>query len=318
MPSPIAFDRDHTVTYGVLDNPAPGIRRMTAPNASPFTFQGTNTYVVGTGDVAIIDPGPAIQEHIDALLQALRHETITHILVTHTHSDHSPGCALLQQQVDAPTYAMGPHGMSLRDQGLTADEGGDFDFQPDFLLQDQQRLSGDSWQLECVFTPGHTSNHVCFADLQTQALYSGDHVMGWSTSIVSPPDGNMGDYMRSLTRLASRDDRVFWPGHGGPIDQPGVMVQAFIEHRLAREQQILACLAHEALTLSELVPLVYHDIDSTLYPAAARSLMACVVYLTEQQLVAIEAPSSGIALTLSDLDDPSSVNQIANAKIYRI
>lgn len=302
MADKIQFDRDHTVEYGRLETVAPGLRRITAPNPSPFTFRGTNTYVVGTGEVAVVDPGPAIPEHIDALLSELQGESVSHVLVTHTHSDHSPACALLQSRVKAPTYAAGPHGMSLREQGLSSDEGGDFDFQPDIVLSDGEILQGQDWKLECVFAPGHTSNHVCFAEPQQGYLLSGDHVMGWSTSIVSPPDGNMGDYMRSLDRLLVRDDQVYWPGHGGPVRHPLTMVNAFIAHRKAREQQVLEYLAATPATLAEMVPVIYRELDPRLFPAAERSLLACVLYLLEQQQIVVETDSAAATSSAATTD----------------
>lgn len=285
MTHAIPFNRSHETEYGVLETLAPGLRRMTAPNPSPFTFRGTGTYVVGSGEVAVIDPGPAISEHVDALVAALSGERITHILVTHTHVDHSPACALLQRQIDAPTYALGPHGMGRLAADLVSDEGGDTDFKPDVTLVDGQIVQGKDWSLECIHTPGHTSNHVCFGDNTNKALFSGDHVMGWSTSIVSPPDGDMGDYMRSLDRLLARDDEIYWPCHGGPIVNPKAYVKAFIAHRESREQQVLACLRHGQNTIQAMLPIIYDGLAPSLYPAAERSVLATIIFLMEKGLV---------------------------------
>lgn len=282
MTSPIPFNREHDVRYGELETLTPSLRRMTANNPSAFTFRGTGTYIVGKGEVAVIDPGPALQDHVDALVASLGGETITHILVTHTHVDHSPACALLQQVVDAPTYALGPHGMGRLPDNLAADEGGDFAFRPDVTLVDGQFVEGKDWRLECIHTPGHTSNHLCFGDNDNKALFSGDHVMGWSTSIVSPPDGNMGDYMRSLQRLLARDDDVYWPCHGGPIYRPQEFVRAFIAHREAREQQVLECLRDGPKTIQTMLPTIYPDLALALYPAAHRSILATINYLVEK------------------------------------
>lgn len=282
MPEPILFNREHEVSYGELETLTPTLRRITASNPSAFTFYGTGTYVVGKGEVAIIDPGPALPEHIDALLDSLVGETITHILVTHTHVDHSPGCALLQQKVDAPTYALGPHGMGRIAADQLSDEGGDMDFKPDVTLIDGQMIHGKAWSLECIHTPGHTSNHACFADNKNKALFSGDHVMGWSTSIVSPPDGDMGDYMRSLRRLLSRDDEIYWPCHGGPILNPQPFVSAFIAHREAREQQVLDCLRDGPKRIPAMLPDIYQDLSPSLYPAAERSVLATILHLIEK------------------------------------
>ncbi|MEZ5597687.1 MAG: MBL fold metallo-hydrolase [Pseudomonadales bacterium] len=183
----IPFRRELTFKYGQVDTVAPGVRRVIANNPSPFTLHGTGTYIIGQGNVAVIDPGPADATHIANLLAAIPGETISHVLVTHTHMDHSPGCALLRQHSDAPTYGFGPHGAGKIAMGIDVEEGGDMEFAPDHKVVHGQIIDGDGWSIECVYTPGHTSNHLCFQLRSSRSLFTGDHVMGWSTSIISPP-----------------------------------------------------------------------------------------------------------------------------------
>lgn len=288
MTDDISFNRDHSFVYGQLETVAPGLRRITANNPSMFTFHGTGTYVIGEGNVAVIDPGPLIPEHVDALVAGLGAERISHVLVTHTHQDHSPACRLLRQHSDAPTYGYGPHGQGKFERGVMIEEGGDMDFVPDVVVRDGDVIQGDGFTVECVYTPGHTSNHVCFSWREGNALFSGDHVMGWSTSIVSPPDGDMGDYMQSLEKLLDRDEAVYWPTHGSAITKPRSYVRGFIAHRRLREQQVLDCIARGQHDIDAMVPVMYKSIDRRLYPAAARSVFATVVLLVEQERVFVD------------------------------
>ncbi|MCY4214447.1 MAG: MBL fold metallo-hydrolase [Gammaproteobacteria bacterium] len=274
MATSIPFRRDLDFSYGEVSEIAPGIRRVIAENPSPFTLYGTGTYILGRGEVAVIDPGPADGAHIAKLLEALEGEVISHILITHTHMDHSPGCRLLQAHTDAKSYAYGPHGAGKLEQGVPVEEGGDMAFEPDELVRDGDVLAGGDWSVECVYTPGHTSNHMCYQLRESKALFTGDHVMGWSTSIISPPDGDMGAYMASLDRLLERDDAVYWPTHGPCIDDPKPHVRAFIEHRLARERQIIACVGKGVHRIEEMVPIMYAELPEFMYPAAARSVLA--------------------------------------------
>ena len=279
MATSIPFRRELDFSYGEVSEVAPGIRRVIAENPSPFTLYGTGTYILGRGEVAVIDPGPADGAHIAKLLEALEGETISHILVTHTHMDHSPGCRLLQAHTKAKTYAYGPHGAGKLEQGVPVEEGGDMAFEPDELVRDGDVLSGGDWSVECVYTPGHTSNHMCYQLRESRALFTGDHVMGWSTSIISPPDGDMGAYIASLERLLERDDAVYWPTHGPCIDDPKPHVRAFIEHRLARERQILDCVGQGVHRIEDMVPLMYTELPEYMYPAAARSVLASMEHL---------------------------------------
>ena len=278
----IPFRRDLDFEYGVSAAVSPNIRRVVANNPSPFTLYGTGTYILGHGNVAVVDPGPADPAHIEAVLAATRGETITHLLVTHTHADHSPGCALLRESCDAPAYGYGPHGAGKLEEGVVVEEGGDMDFDPDVQVRHGQVIEGDGWSVECVYTPGHTSNHVCYQLREERALFSGDHVMGWSTSIVSPPDGDMENYMASLDLLLRRDDALYWPTHGPAITAPKPHVEAFIAHRIEREEQIKACLADGVPRIREMVPTMYADLPEFMYPAAARSVFAAMVYLVQR------------------------------------
>ena len=275
----IPFRRELNFTYGEVAEVAPGIRRIVAENPSPFTLYGTGTYIVGRGEVAVIDPGPADPAHISLLLEGLEGESISHILVTHTHTDHSPGCRLLQEHTDAKTYAYGPHGSGKLEQGVPVEEGGDMDFQPDQLVCDGEILEGGDWSIKCVHTPGHTSNHMCYQLRERKALFTGDHVMGWSTSIISPPDGDMGAYIASLQKLLERDDAVYWPTHGPSIEDPKPHVRGFIAHRRRREEQILDCIGRGVHQIQDMVPLIYTELPEFMYPAAARSVLASVVHL---------------------------------------
>ena len=279
MATQIPFHRDLKFAYGEVDDVGPQIRRVIAHNPSPFTLYGTGTYILGRGEVAVIDPGPADVAHIDAILEATRGEQITHILVTHTHLDHSPGCALLKARCDAESYAYGPHGAGKLEEGVPVEEGGDMLFKPDVLVRDGDVVQGSNWSAECVYTPGHTSNHMCFQLRESKALFTGDHVMGWSTSIISPPDGDMAAYMRSLERLLARDDAVYWPTHGPRVDDPKALVRAFIDHRREREQQILECVGRGIERIRDMVPVMYTTTPEFMYPAAARSVLAAVEYL---------------------------------------
>ena len=284
----IPFRREVDFEYGEADEVAPGIRRVVARNPSPFTLHGTGTYILGRGQVAVIDPGPADPAHIQAILDATAGETISHMLVTHTHMDHSPGCRLLAAHCDAKTYAFGSHGAGKIAAGVVVEEGGDMDFEPDVVVRDGDVIDGDDWSVACVHTPGHTSNHMCYAVAKDRVLFSGDHVMGWSTSVISPPDGDMADYMSSLAGLLTRDDNVYWPTHGPPIEDPKPHVRAFIEHRREREREVLECLANGATRIAEMVPTMYANVPTYLHAAAARSVFATMALLVDRGDVACD------------------------------
>ncbi|HEX6843111.1 MAG TPA: MBL fold metallo-hydrolase [Stellaceae bacterium] len=294
MATEIPFRRDIEIEYGAAATLTPLIRRVVARNPSPFTFKGTGTYIVGRGQVAVIDPGPDITAHIDALLAALDGETVTHILITHTHLDHSPAAAAIQQATGARTYGFGAHGSGRAEDttgvGGVTEEGGDHAFKPDIVMRDGDAVEGPGWRLAAVHTPGHTSNHLCFALPEERTLFSGDHVMGWSTSVIAPPDGDMAAYMRSLAKLLQRDDRVYWPTHGPSIPDPKPFVRAFIAHRHERAQAILDRLAQGDEAIPAIVARVYVGLDPRLKGAAARSVLAHLVELVESGKVAADGP----------------------------
>ena len=284
----IPYRRDIEFEYGKVAEVSPAIRRVIARNPSPFTFYGTGTYIVGRGRVAVVDPGPSDEAHVEAILRATAGETITHMLVTHTHMDHSPGCRLLAAHTDAPTYGYGRHGAGKIATGIQVEEGGDMDFKPDVTVRGGDVIEGDGWSVECVYTPGHTSNHICYALREERALFSGDHVMGWSTSVISPPDGDMSNYMASLEALLDRDDVVYWPTHGPAITEPKPHVRAFIEHRREREAQIRDCLASGLGRIADMVPMMYADISLQWHAAAARSVFATMALLVARGEVACD------------------------------
>jgi glyoxylase-like metal-dependent hydrolase (beta-lactamase superfamily II) len=277
------FLRDDTLPHGAAEEAAPLVRRIVCPNPGPFTFRGTNTYLVGRGEVTVIDPGPEDAAHLSAILGATEAERITRILVSHTHRDHSPGAAALARATGAPSLGFGPHLTPPEAGG----EGGDHAFRPDIVLPDGAAVEGGEWRLTALHTPGHCANHLCFA-LETArgggVLFSADHVMSWSTSIVSPPDGDMAAYMASLARIAAREDRLYLPGHGPPLPEPAPFVAALAAHRREREARVREALrAARRATAAELVPAAYGpELDPRLAPAAARSLLAHLIKLAAE------------------------------------
>ena len=273
----IPFVRELDFTYGEAAQVSPLVRRVVARNPSVFTFHGTGTYIVGRGAVAVIDAGPDLAEHVDAVLNAVRGETVTHLVVTHTHIDHSPATRRLKAATGAPTYGYGPHGGARP----AAEGGADRDFTPDHRLADGAVLAGAGWTLEAVHTPGHTSNHLCFLLAEERALFSGDHVMGWSTTVVSPPDGDMGAYMASLRKLMAREIETYWPTHGAPIPEPARYVRRLHDHRRRREAEILASIGADGMTIPEIVAKLYRGLDQRLHKAAARTVLAHLIHLVE-------------------------------------
>jgi glyoxylase-like metal-dependent hydrolase (beta-lactamase superfamily II) len=275
----LPLNREFTPRYGEVEHVAPGVRRVLARNPNPFTFHGTGTYLIGHGKVAVVDPGPLLEEHVAALLAAVAGETVTHILITHTHGDHSPAAAPLKRATGAPTFGFGPHGAGRLIDGIEVEEGGDRDFVPDVVVTDGDVIAGDGWEVECVHTPGHTSNHLCFAYREPSALFCGDHVMGWSTTVIVPPDGDMAEYFASLEKLRQRNDLVYYPTHGAPLKSPQAFVAGLIAHRHARERQIEACIAAGVEGLTEMVRVIYSEVDPRLHPAAAMSVRAHLAHL---------------------------------------
>ena len=281
----IPFLRDDSAVVGQVQQVAPGVRRLLCGNSGPFTWRGTNTYLIGPGDgrggVAVLDPGPEDAAHLAAILRAVSGETVTHILVSHTHRDHSPGAAALAEATGAPTLGFGPH--------MTQGHGGDEVFNPAIRLRDGEVISGDGWQLTALHTPGHCANHLAFAMEETGVLFSADHVMSWSSTVVSPPDGNMRDYMNSLAKLRAREgrDTLYLPGHGPPLPEPMPFIDALATHRRRREARVVAALRELGrATAPGLVGPVYGPMDPKLTGAAGRSLLANLVMLEEDGVVA--------------------------------
>jgi glyoxylase-like metal-dependent hydrolase (beta-lactamase superfamily II) len=271
---------------GLVERPHGLVRRVLAPNPSAFTYTGTQSFIVGEGEVAVIDPGPDDPAHVAALLAALAGEQVAAILCTHTHRDHSPASRALAAATGAPIVGCAP--LAIEDEGPRADDSFDFAYAPDRVLADGEALQGRGWTLQAVATPGHTSNHLCFALAGTGILFTGDHVMGWSTTIVSPPDGDMAAYMASLDLLLTRDDDVYYPAHGPAIGRPRAHVTQLIEHRRMRERQILEALGGGGSSVSAMVPVLYKDVDPRLHPAAARSVLAHLIALESSGAVRSE------------------------------
>ncbi|MDB5413468.1 MAG: fold metallo-hydrolase [Rubritepida sp.] len=282
----IPFLRDDTLVHGEVEQIAPGVRRVLCNNPSAFTFRGTNTYLIGGGDsVAVLDPGPVNEAHLAAILAATSGERITHILISHTHRDHSPGAAPLKSITGARTYGYGPH-------ATPGVEGGDHDFVPDVKLDDGVPLDGGDWRVTPIFTPGHCGNHLCFALEGTGILFSADHVMSWSTSVISPPDGNMRAYMASLGKLRAREglDRLYLPGHGPKLPDPMPFLDGLALHRQKREARIVAALReHGPIAVPALVGHVYGPLDLKLVGAAGRSLLAQLLMMEEDGEAACES-----------------------------
>jgi glyoxylase-like metal-dependent hydrolase (beta-lactamase superfamily II) len=285
------------VRYGTAEQMSPLIRRVIAENPSKFTYRGTGTYIVGHGDVVVIDPGPRLDAHRDALDAALDGERVRAILVTHCHSDHSPLAAWLREQTGAPTIAFGPHPrpepgtdpIDQPDDDVEIEESTDYDFRPDVVAGDGDTVDAvPGATFTAVHTPGHTSNHMCWALGEESALFTGDHVMGWSTTVVSPPDGNMAAYIESLRRVAGRNDAVLWPTHGPPRRDAETYVTALIEHRLERERGVLEQVRAGRATIPEIVEVLYADVREELHKPAGRSVWAHLEHLVDQGLVEVD------------------------------
>lgn len=285
------FNRAFAEKPGVLTRVSPLIRRIIAPNPGPFTFTGTCTYIVGNGRVAVIDPGPMDASHIENIVAQLGDETIEAILVTHTHKDHSPGAKALKELTDAPILGCAPHSASRQlHAGEAPLEGADRNYVPDRALADGESFKGEGFTLTAVATPGHTANHLCFALAEENALFSGDHVMAWSSTVVIPPDGSMRDYMNSLEILRQRPEGIFWPGHGGPVLQPQRFVRALHHHRRMREVSILNRLEAGDTTIPQIVAAIYENLDPRLVAGAAMSVLAHLEDMVARGTVVSDAP----------------------------
>ena len=292
----IPFLTESAVDYGVVVEMAPGLRRVMANNPSKFTYRGTGTYIVGKGRVAIVDPGPDDADHIDAVLAAVDGERVEALLITHTHRDHSPASRAVAEATGAPAYGFGPHPAADSDDGKS-EERGDIDFSPDSAVTHGEVVEGPGWSFECLYTPGHISNHVAYRWREASGVFTGDHIMGWSTTIIPPPDGNMTDYLSSLRLLADTSgDLVYWPTHGPPVTEPHALVEALYAHRLDRERQILECLATGPQTIAEMVGVMYADVASELHEPAARSVLAHLIAMTGNGRVGTDGETTAEAV----------------------
>ncbi len=293
-PSDLAFNRSIDFEYGALAEVAPGVRRLVANNPGPFTYTGTNTYVLGSGEVAVIDPGPADPAHLDDLLSALKGERISHIFLTHTHRDHSDLIEPLKSATGAKVMGYGPTDAprGFATTGPTSNDFVDHDFSPDRELRTGDSVKGGTWALDAIHTPGHAPDHLCFALQGTRMVFTGDHIMGWNTTVIAPPEGNMGAYIGSLECLLDRYDVAFFPGHGGRIKSPRRVVRAYLMHRKWREASIRACLGDGLEFIPQIVPRIYANLDENLVGAAALSVLAHLEHLVEREVVVCDGPPS--------------------------
>jgi glyoxylase-like metal-dependent hydrolase (beta-lactamase superfamily II) len=290
-----AFDLEFQPAYGTAVKVAENVQRLTVNNPSAFTFHGTNSYIVGDRSVAVIDPGPEDEAHFQALIRALEGREVTHIFVSHTHRDHSPLAKRLKAATGAITVAEGPHRAARplhEGERNPFAESADSDFVPDLALGDNESVTGDGWTLTALHTPGHTANHAAFALDRDGIVFSADHVMAWATTIVAPPDGAMSDYMASLDSLLERDDRLFLPGHGGPVNDPAAFMRGLRTHRRMREKAVLTRIKAGDRTIADMVKVIYRSTDPRLHGAAALSVLAHIEDLIEKGLVETDGPPS--------------------------
>jgi len=296
MSAELAFNRRVDVDYGVAEEVAPGVRRIVARNPGPYTFLGTNTYLVGNEDVAVIDPGPMDEAHLEAIADATRGQHVRHICITHSHRDHCDGAAPLQQRLGGEIVAFGPTGTK---RGAVAPGLGDgfvdTAFEPDIPVSDGGMIKGRGYALDALHMPGHAPDHLCFALIGERTVFTGDHVMGWNTTVIAPPEGSMADFLGSLERLAQRHDKIFFPGHGGGIETPRRVVRAYMTHRLWREQTILACVDEGVNTIPRIVARLYGGLDANLKVAAALSVQAHLEFLAARGLVSAEGAKEGLS-----------------------
>lgn len=287
----IPFIKNFTFDYGVAEQLSPLIVRVIADNPGPFTYTGTGVYIVGAGDsVCVIDPGPTTPNHMAAINKALEGKSVSHVLVTHHHIDHSPLAAPLAAMHGCKVYGYGTQPVAPQGGDIRLEAGDDLSFKPDVEIRDGHRFEGPDWTLTAVHTPGHTSNHLCFALTEENTLFSGDHIMGWSTSVVSPPDGDMGDYLASLNRVLDMDFDIIRPTHGPAITDVRTFVQAYIDHRLAREAQIIDAIESGLTGIGDIVASLYKDVDKRLHPAAAHSVLSHLIHMRKTGRVAASGP----------------------------
>ncbi|HSV04080.1 MAG TPA: MBL fold metallo-hydrolase [Phenylobacterium sp.] len=281
----IPYVRQLDFAYGRCDQVSPLIRRVICNNPGPFTYLGTGTYIVGRGEVAVIDPGPDDPAHLQAILGALEGERVSAIVITHHHSDHSPLAGPLKAATGAPILGCAVARHEADDSGVRMEAGHDLAFKPDVSLCGGGEVKGPGWTLEAIPTPGHTSNHLCYALPEENACFTGDHIMGWSTTVITPPDGDMSDYLESLRRIRARGFATLWPTHGPPVRDVEAFIDAYLEHRQERIDQILGALKAGPATIAELTPRLYADVDPKLWPAASRSMLAAMIHLVREGLL---------------------------------
>ena len=274
------YDKNFIPNYKEIENISSRVSRLLAPNPSPYTFHGTGTYIIGKKNICIIDPGPKIHEHVELLLNSLNKKLITHILVTHNHSDHSAAAKLLKEKTGATIYGYVSGNNVIENTNFEAAY--DNNFVPDISLKDGQLIKGEDWTLQAIHTPGHTSDHLCFGLEEEQILFCGDHVMGWATTVILPPDGDMGEYINSLKKILKYDYKVFFPTHGNLIDNPNKYVRALIAHRKMREKQIVEELKKNKLTINEMLSKFYSTTNKNLWPAASMTLKATLLLLQKK------------------------------------
>lgn len=286
----IPYVRDIAFEYGRCDQVSPLIRRVIANNPGPFTFTGTGTYIVGRGEVAVIDPGPDDPAHLEAILAAIPGERVSHILITHHHSDHSPLAGPLKARTGAVIVGCAVAQPDTQDDGPKVEAGHDAGFRPDVGVCGGGKVEGPGWTVEAIPTPGHTSNHICYALAEENCLFSGDHIMGWSTTVITPPDGDLTDYLASLDVIQARGFSTLWPTHGPPIREVGPFIDAYRAHRKERIDQILTALKAGPGRVADLVPRLYADVDQRLWPAASRSMLAAMIHLEREGAIAGDGP----------------------------
>lgn len=289
----IPFVKDIDFAYGRSDRVGPGVRRIIANNPGPYTYTGSGTYIIGEGEVAVIDPGPDDEAHLGALLGELKGERVRHILITHTHRDHCGLAMKFAAATGAPLLGFGAHPVKEQKHDAPAlDEGADYAYAPDEIISDGAVIEGPDWRIETVHTPGHLSNHLCFALPEQKALFTGDHIMGWATTVVAPPDGDMNAYLTSLDTLLARDDEIYFPTHGAPIKNPKRFVRAVKTHRLMRDAQIIEQLRKGRSTIKEITAAMYADVDKRLHGAAALNVLAHLIRLTKNGAVTCDGAAT--------------------------
>ena len=280
------YNKNFKANYNTVEIIDSNVKRLLAKNPSPFTFYGTGTYIIGHDDLAVIDPGPLIESHIFNLLKLLKSAKKVSLFITHTHADHSPAARVIKENIDCTSYGYGPYKRKKFDTNF--EEGHDLNFKPDIFLNDGEVVNGNGWTIRAIHTPGHTSNHMCYGLEEQLILFTGDHIMGWSTTVIVPPDGNMTSYIESLKKVLNYKYKIFYPTHGGPITKPRQFVNALIAHRLMRQTQIINELSKNNLTIKEMVSKFYKTTDKRLWPAAEKSILANLLSLKDKGVVVDE------------------------------